>query len=177
MIILLGAFMILGLRPGPEMLTDHLDVTFTIVWSLALANVFGTLILLPLTGQLAKLALVRIQILAPIIISILFLASFLTTRDYGDLVTLIAFGVFAWVMKLAGWPRPPLVLGLVLGPIIGKYLFISTHAYDGFGWLLRPGVLLIFLAMAISVAYGLIRENQQQEAPPNTVEEGRADAS
>jgi len=177
MIILLGAFMILGLRPGPEMLTEHLDVTFTIVWSLALANVFGTLILLPLTGQLAKLALVRIQVLAPIIISILFLASFLTTRDYGDLVTLIGFGVFAWLMKLAGWPRPPLVLGLVLGPIIGKYLFISTHAYDGFGWLLRPGVILICLAMLISVAYGLIREQRQQEGETHLGEESRAHAS
>ncbi|MDE0212734.1 MAG: tripartite tricarboxylate transporter permease, partial [Deltaproteobacteria bacterium] len=154
MIILLGAFMILGLRPGPEMLTDQLDVTFTIVWSLVLANVFGTLILLPLTGQLAKLALVRIQVLAPVIISILFLASFLTTRDYGDLVVLIGFGLFAWVMKLAGWPRPPLVLGLVLGPVIGKYLFISTHAYNGFGWLARPGVILLFLAMVASVAFG-----------------------
>lgn len=162
MIILLGAFMILGLRPGPEMLTDHLDVTFTIVWSLVLANVFATLILLPLTGQLAKLALVRIQVLAPVIISILFLASFLTTRDYGDLVTLIGFGLFAWIMKLAGWPRPPLVLGLVLGPIIGKYLFISTHVYDGFGWLTRPGVIFLFVAMVISVAYGLVREKRPE---------------
>ena len=135
-------------------------MTFTIVWSLVLANVFGTLILLPLTGQLAKLALVRIQILAPVIISILFLASFLTTRDYGDLIVVIGFGLFAWVMKLAGWPRPPLVLGLVLGPVIGKYLFISTHAYGGFGWLARPGVVLLFLAMVASVAFGLVREKR-----------------
>ena len=176
MIILLGAFMILGLRPGPEMLTDNLDVTFTIVWSLVLANVFGTLILLPLTGQLAKLALVRIQILAPVIISILFLASFLTTRDYGDLVVLIGFGLFAWVMKLAGWPRPPLVLGLVLGPIIGKYLFISTHAYNGFGWLARPGVILLFLAMVASVVFGLAREKRGETAPEGSVVGGPHEA-
>ena len=157
MILLLGAFMILGLTPGPDMLTKHLDVTFTIVWSLALANVFGTIILLPLTGQLAKLARVRIQLLAPLIIGIVFLAAFLTLRHYGDLLTLLAFFVLAWFMKQAGWPRPPLVLGLVLGPIIGKYLFISNMAYGGISWLTRPGVILILLAMVISIIYGLVQ--------------------
>ena len=157
MILLLGAFMILGLTPGPDMLTKHLDVTFTIVWSLALANVFGTIILLPLTAQMAKLARVRILLLAPVIIGVVFLAAFLTTRHYGDLLTLLTFSVLAWFMKQARWPRPPLVLGLVLGPIIGKYLFISNMAYGGIGWLTRPGVILILLAMVISVIYGLVQ--------------------
>ena len=154
MILLLGAFQMMGLTPGPDMLTKNLDVTFTMVWSLALANVFGTILLLLFTGQLAKVAQIRIQLLAPVIIGIVFLAAFLTTRNYGDLYTLLAFTCLGWLMKLADWPRPPLVLGLVLGPIIGKYLFISIQAYDGFTWVTRPGVLLIIALLIAGLFYG-----------------------
>ena len=54
MAILLGAFLIQGIVPGPDMLSKHLDVTYTIVWSLTLANVFGTLICFALANQFAR---------------------------------------------------------------------------------------------------------------------------
>ena len=50
------------------------------------------------------------------------------------------FGVIGWIMKRLGWPRPPMVLGIVVGAIFERYLFISTQLY-GWGWLWRPVVL------------------------------------
>src|SRR5260221_12269219 len=55
MTLLLGAFLMHGLVPGPEMLTKHLDVTFTIVWSLTLAHVIGAAICVCCAGGLARL--------------------------------------------------------------------------------------------------------------------------
>jgi putative tricarboxylic transport membrane protein len=62
------------------------------------------------------------------------------------------FGVVGWLMKRLGWPRPPMVLGLVIGGIFERYLYISTSLY-GIGWLWRP-VVLVILAL---VAWALFR--------------------
>ena len=91
MALLLGAFTIQGLVPGPDMLTRHLDVTYTIVWSIAVANILGTSICLLFTNQIAKIATIRANLLAPLIIVVVVLAAFQATRYFGDLVTLTCF--------------------------------------------------------------------------------------
>ena len=152
MAILLGAFLMHGLTPGPEMLTKNLDVTYTIVWSLTLAHVIGALICLSGSRWLAQISTVRPEILLPIVLSLVFVAAFEGTHDWGDLYTLMIFGVVGWLMKRLGWPRPPMVLGLVIGGIFERYLYISTSLY-GIGWLWRP-VVLVILAL---VAWALFR--------------------
>jgi TctA family transporter len=147
MAILLGAFLMHGLTPGPEMLTKNLDVTYTIVWSLTLAHVIGALICLSGSKWLARISTVRPEILLPIVLSLVFVAAFEGTHDWGDLFTLMIFGVVGWIMKRLGWPRPPMVLGLVIGGIFERYLYISTSLY-GAAWLLRPVVLCILALVA-----------------------------
>src|ERR1700675_822480 len=147
MAILLGAFLMHGLTPGPEMLTKRLDVTYTIVWSLTLAHVIGALICLCGSRWLARISTVRPEILLPIVLSLVFVAAFEGTHDWGVLFTLMIFGVVGWIMKRRGWPPPPMVLGLVIGGIFERYLYISTSLY-GAGWLLRPVVLCILALVA-----------------------------
>jgi TctA family transporter len=156
MSLLLGAFLIHGLVPGPEMLTRHLDVTYAIVWSLALANIIGAVICLFASGQLARLAYVRYSILLPVILAIAYVGAFQGSQSWGDLYTLLIFGVLGWIMKQLGWPRPPLILGFVLGDIFERYLFISVERY-GMEWLLRPVVVGMFVLAAI----GMVRPLRQ----------------
>jgi TctA family transporter len=151
MAILLGAFLMHGLTPGPEMLTKHLDLTYMIVWSLTLAHVIGAVICLACSRYLAQISRIRPEILLPIIIALVFVAAFEGEHDWGDLYTLVFFGVIGWIMKRLGWPRPPMVLGIVVGAIFERYLFISTQLY-GWGWLWRPAVLAI-LACVVWALY------------------------
>jgi len=160
MALLIGAFMIHGLQPGPLMLTKHLSITYTIVWSTAFANILATAIALLFTNQLAKLCSVRIHILAPMITIVVFLAAYQASADMGDLITVLAFGTLGWLMKRCGWPRPPLLLGFLLGGLIERYLFISVRAYDGAGWLLRPVVVGILIITAITLVYSHIQEKK-----------------
>jgi TctA family transporter len=153
MALLLGAFLIQGLVPGPDMLTKHLDVTYTMVWSLAVANVFATGICLHFARQLARISVVRAEVLAAPLIVVVFLAAFQATRHLADLVVLLSFGVLGWVMKRLGWPRPPLILGAVLSGIVENYAFISINRY-GLTWLGRPLVIVIALLTVASVLYG-----------------------
>ncbi|HSP49009.1 MAG TPA: tripartite tricarboxylate transporter permease [Pseudolabrys sp.] len=149
MALLLGAFLAHGITPGPKLLTTQLDITFTLVWSLALANVVGAGISFLFAGQLARLATVRWSVLVPIVFAICFVGAFQGSRSYGDLVTLIGFGVVGWFMKRYGWARAPLILGFILGKLIEKYLFISVGRY-GFSWLERPLVIVV-LSIAVLV--------------------------
>jgi hypothetical protein len=80
----------------------------------------------------------------PLIAPVVFIAAFQGTRSWGDLYMLVGFGVLGWVMKRLNWPRPPMVLGLVVGKIFERYLFISMQIY-GDAWLLRPVVMVVGL--------------------------------
>lgn len=163
MALLLAAFIIHGLNPGPDMLTKNLDVTYTMIWSLALANVLGTGICLAFTPQLAKVAMLRIHLLTPLVLAVVFLAAFQATSHIADLVTLLVFAVLGWLMKRFGWPRPPLILGLVLSTVIETYLFISLRLY-GLEWLTRPFVIAIAVVIVFSVYFGARRPKPASRA-------------
>src|ERR1700722_12564250 len=151
MAILLGAFLMHGLTPGPEMLTKHLDVTYTIVWSLTLAHVIGAIICILCSGWLAQISRVRPEVLLPIVLSLVFVAAYEGSHDWGDLYSLLIFGAVGWIMKRLAWPRPPMVVGIVVGGIFERYLYISTSLY-GAGWLLRPVVVAILALVAWALA-------------------------
>ncbi len=159
MALLIGGFMIHGLQPGPDMLISNLEVTYAIVWSTAIANIMATGIALLFTNQLAKLSAVRIQILAPLVMIVVFLAAYQATASMGDLISLLAIGALGWFMKRCGWPRPPLLLGFLLGALIERYLFISVKAY-GYEWLTRPLMLAIFAVTVVTLIYSLMQESR-----------------
>jgi TctA family transporter len=152
MAILLGAFLIHGLVPGPQMLTEKLDVTYVMIWSVALANILGTGICFGFSNQFAKIATIRQPVLMPLILTVLIIGAYQATRNWGDLVALLVFALLGWTMKRLRWPRPPVILGFVLGGIVERYLFISVERY-GAEWLSRP-VVMVVLALAV---IGLLR--------------------
>ena len=156
MAILLGAFLIHGLVPGPEMLSKHLDITYSMVWSIALANILGAGLCYAFSGQFARLATLRYTLILPCVLGIIYIGAFEGSRSWGDLFSLLAFGVLGWTMKQLRWPRPPLILGLVLGDTVERNLFISVERYD-LAWLSRP-IVLGLLALAV---VGLLRPLMQ----------------
>ncbi len=157
MALLLGAFQIHGLTPGPAMLTSHLDVTYSMVWSIALANILGAGLCYLFSGQFAKLATLRYTLILPAVLCIIYIGAFQENRQWGDIYTLLLFGVIGWTMKQLKWARPPLILGLVLGVTIERYLFISIVRFDG-AWVWRPLVLFLFAAALAGFLLPLYRD-------------------
>lgn len=153
---LLSAFLTLGLNPGPEMLTTHLDVTFSLVWITVLANFAAVLLALALLRPLTKLTFISGPVIIPFLIVVLALGSFTASNSYGDIVVMLvatAMGVFCirW-----DWPRVPFLLAMVLGGIAERYLFLS-HSLFGWAWFDRPVVILFFVALLLVVCQPLIR--------------------
>jgi TctA family transporter len=161
MAILLGAFLIHGLVPGPDMLHKNLDITYAMVWSVALANILGAGACYAFSPQFAKLATLRYTLILPAVLSVVYIGAFEASRSWGDLFALLLFGVFGWLMKQFKWPRPPLVLGLVLGDSIERYMFISIERYD-FAWLARPVVLVLLTLAVIGVVRPFLGDVRRQ---------------
>ena len=177
MAILLGALLIQGLQPGPQMLTTKLHITFSMMWALAIANVAGALLLMVLANQVAKVTFIRGHLIVPAVCLFVFMGAWLSGNNIGDWAVLLVFGAVGYLMKQGGIPRPPLVLGLILGPIMEEALFITNSAHDGLSWLLRPICLVILGLIALTVAFA-VRANSRRKRLPEGVqigETGRTD--
>src|SRR5262245_11567722 len=161
MAILLGAFLIHGLVPGPDMLTKNLDITYAMVWSVALANILGAGMCYAFSPQFAKLSILRFSLILPAVMGIIYIGAFEATRQWGDLFALLFFGLVGWCMKQFKWPRPPLILGAVLGDTIERYLFISVERY-GISWFARPVVAILFIMAAIGLLRPMIQDIRHQ---------------
>jgi TctA family transporter len=83
---------------------------------------------------------------------LIFIGAFTTNNTYMDLVVMLVLGAIGYAMVVLGWPRPPLVLGLVLGKLSETYLYLSVGRY-GWEWLTRPLVLVLMLVAAGAIFY------------------------
>src|ERR1700730_3747437 len=163
MAILLGAFLIHGLVPGPEMLTKHLDITYSMVWSIAIANILGSGLCFAFSWRLAKVATLRYTLIMPCVLSLIYIGAFEHSRNWGDLYSLLFFGMLGWAMKHYLWPRPPLVLGFILGGILERYMFISIERY-GVDWMMRPIVIVMLAMSALSLARPMLQDIREHHA-------------
>lgn len=162
--ILFGAFLIQGIVPGPDMLNPakHLTLTFSFVWIIIVSNIITVAVCFLFLNQLAKITNIRGSLLIPFLLLLIYLGGFTVKNSFGDMVLLLIFGALGWLMVQFDWQRPPLLVGLVLGTIAERNLWISTRAY-GTAWLTHPGVLIIALFIVGAIIYS-IRQIIQERA-------------
>jgi putative tricarboxylic transport membrane protein len=154
--VLLSAFLIVGLNPGPEMLTTHVDVTFSMVWITVIANVIAVgaafLVLKPLT----RLTFISGPLLVPFLVLLMALGAYSATNDYGDILVMLASAAIGVACIRWNWPRIPFLLAVVLGTLAERYLFVSYSLF-GWSWLSRPVVLGLLVLMALVLFAPLFR--------------------
>jgi len=157
-----------GYLPGPEMVKKNPEIIYSIVWLQGISGIIGTLIGFGLAAQLAKLAEVRYSFMVPIMFIFILMGAFSLNRDPADLIVVVAFGLLGYFMRRYGYPRPAMILGLVLGDLMEKYLYRSVASY-GFTWLSRPaviGLLIISTASFLLTLRGRMKANARAEAAP-----------
>ncbi|MFH1490321.1 MAG: tripartite tricarboxylate transporter permease, partial [Pseudomonadota bacterium] len=154
MAILLGAFLILGIVPGPQMITENLDLVWGMVWVLVISNIIGAAILYPISGYMGRLALLRGSLLIPPILVMAAVGAFLIRGYWQDLALFGLLGFLGYGMKKWEYPRAPLVLGFILGPMAEDYLHKSLYAW-GLGFLKRPVVLVLIALVILSLLFSI----------------------
>jgi TctA family transporter len=151
MAILLGAFVIVGLTPGPDMLTTGLKYTFAIAWSLALANLLTTAIGLLFCAPIARLSFLPVYVLAPMIMAVCLVGAYLDGGKIENVFLAAGFGFFGYVMRRTGYPRAPMIIGVVLGGIVERYLHMSVKLYGGL-FFLRPISMFLIAIIVLTLA-------------------------
>ena len=173
MAVMLGAFMIQGITPGPSMLTDKAYITFSMMWAVAIANVVAAAMLMVWSRQIAKFTFVRSALIVPAIVVFMFMGTWMSGTSMEDWILFLAMGLLGLVMRYAGWPRAPLILGFVLGSIMENALDITLQRYS-WDWALRiPSGILMALSIA-TVVYSAIGYFKRRRSSEKVAGEGAA---
>jgi putative tricarboxylic transport membrane protein len=155
-----------GIAPGPRMLEQHADITIMIVLSLGLGNLAVTMLGLGFTRQMAMLTKIPYPVLGFLIIPISFLAAYQQTGDNSALSIVLGGAILGLLMKRYKWPRPPLLIGFILGPIIENNVINSVGRYDWVGTFTRPLFLVLFVsAIATAVLFTKFMDFSGPAAP------------
>ncbi|HHW02314.1 MAG TPA: tripartite tricarboxylate transporter permease [Thermoanaerobacterales bacterium] len=162
MAILLGAFLIIGIIPGPEMLTTKLDLTFTMVWIVALANIIGTGIALIFANKLVKIAQIRGALLIPMVSVIGLVGAYAVDGKFGDVIAAVIFGIIGYQMKKYNFSRAVLIIGLVLGNIAERNLQLSLMLYKG-AFLFRPITFILLVVTIVTIIMPFIKTGKTQK--------------
>lgn len=156
MVVLLGAFVVLGIQPGPAMLRDQPGLVWTLIWTLVVSNVLAALVFLVLGRWLVKAIQVRVGVLVPFVILLTLLGVQAAGQSWHALVVLFALGLLGYGFKRADWPRAPFAIGIVLGPLMEISLHQSLAIW-GPSFILRPGALVLQAAIAATIAVAIRR--------------------
>lgn len=147
MAILIGAFVMLGIQPGPHIALTGMDLVWSLIWALALANLLSVPIFMLMAPAFSLLVFVRGALLIPFVLVLAFLGAYLSEASWENMVLLTVIGVLGYFLKKYGWPRPPFVIGLVLGAIAEDSIH-KALAIWGPSFLLRP-LSLVFIALIL----------------------------
>lgn len=164
MAIMLGAFVMLGIQPGPHIALTGMDLVWSLIWALAIANFLSVFVFLALAPAFSLLVYVRGALLIPFVLVLAFLGAYLSESAWQNMFVLIGLGVLGYFLKKYGWPRPPFVIGLVLGHIAEDSIH-KALAIWGPTFFLRP-LSLVFIAMIVLTIVSYIWRQRKASGRP-----------
>ena len=167
MAIFIGAVALLGsgqIEVGPAMLKNNLDITYSIVWLLALANVVGTVLCIAASGGIARLTTIRFTLVAPFLFMLISFAAFQSGQNFEDLIALFGIGLLGIFLRRFDWSRPAFLIGFVLSSPVEKFMnqafqIASFRFRDsleaGYSYVFSPIVIVLLIITVVSVVLGI----------------------
>jgi putative tricarboxylic transport membrane protein len=149
MAFLLGALIIHGVAPGPNLISHHPQIFWGVIASMYLGNIMLLLLNLPLIGIWVKVLKIPYRILMPLILLFCFIGSYSINNNIADVIVMIIFGIVGYILRKFDYEEAPLVMAFILGPMLETAFRQSLIMSDGrFSiFLERP---ISFVALVIS---------------------------
>jgi TctA family transporter len=163
MAVLMGAFLILGIQPGPTMITERLDLVWTLIWALVIGNLIAVTFLLFIMRWVALLTFVNGAMLVPFIVVMAVVGSYVSEGQWQNLVVLVVLSAIGYGLLCANWPRAPFVIGIVLGKIAEESLHKALELW-GLRFFTRPLSLILIGLIVITIAYAVYRNVRPRSA-------------
>ncbi len=116
--VILGALLIQGIQPGPQLFQKNPELVFGFAWSIIIAGFITFVASMLLAGSLARMVMIPVRLLAPVILFLSVIGSFSIRNSMVDVYLMVAIGIAVYLLKKVGVHPGPIGLGVILGPII-----------------------------------------------------------
>jgi len=156
--VMLGALMLVGLRPGPMLFVNHREAVYTLLSAFIVMQFVVLILGLAGTKLWPRVLNIPRNVLMPLIVLCCFVGAYTLANNVNDAMTALVFGVIGYFMRKYGYPAPPMILGLILGPMAENNLNRALLISQG-DWmiLLRSPISAVFLVLsALSLAFPIL---------------------
>jgi putative tricarboxylic transport membrane protein len=160
--VMLGALMMLGVKPGPTLFTDHPEIAWGVIASMLIGNIILIIINLPLAIPLVQILRVPTRIMLPIIMGLALIGTFFLNYSSFDFIIVMIAGIIGYMFSKLEIPLPPLVLALILGGAFEQNLRNSMVLSDGnISIFFQKPISVVFLVLAAgTLVYALLRRKK-----------------
>ena len=161
--VMLGAFIVHGMRPGPELFQNHAATMYAIIWGMVFSNAILLVLGWFLSKFYAKIVSIPKNILFPSIIAIAVVGSYSVNNNLFDVKVMIVFGVIGYLMKKFHIPLAPMIITALLGRSIENSLIQSYIVLDGnlLDLFQRPISAVLLLLAFLTIIYSFIKSAQK----------------
>ena len=163
MAIMLGALIMLGIRPGPLIIVNDLPLVWSLIWAIAISNLLCTIFLLFVSKHMSAIAHIRASVLVPVVLVFALLGTYLAKDHWQSLLVFAGMGAIGYLMRRNNWPRPCFIIGLVLGPT-AEVSFHQAIALYGARFLVQPTSLVMMAIVVTSLIFNLRRTYRRKAA-------------
>lgn len=160
--VMLGALMMLGVKPGPTLFQQHPEIAWGVIASMIVGNIFLLIINLPLAIPLVQLLKIPQRIMLPLILGLGFMGTYFLNYSAFDFILVSLFGIGGYIFSKLEIPIPPLVLALILGSTTEQsFRNAMTISTNGIGiFFTKPISLTLLVLAALSLVYSINRERK-----------------
>ena len=151
--ILLGALIALNVTPGPRLMVDNPEIFWSVIISMYIGNVVLLVLNLPLIPYIAKLLLVPRNYLIPFILFFTMMGSYIGQNNATELLILTGMGIIATIMRFAGFPLAPMLIGFILGQMLEDNFARAMNLYDGISFMWERPMTTALLVIAIGLIF------------------------
>jgi putative tricarboxylic transport membrane protein len=166
--VLVGAFIMQGLTPGPMMYVDHLDIIYAVFAAMIVANIAMLLVGMAGVNFFSQVISLDRKYLMPIILALSLVGAYGVNQNMFDVGLAIVFGVIGYLLQKYDFPLAPILLALILGPMCETNLRRFMQIDDGrFYMIFTKPICVIFLLLAVgSISAGVMMQKkiEQREA-------------
>ncbi len=157
--VMMGALMILGLKPGPLLFQQQPEIVWGLIASMFIGNIILAVVNIPMAGGLVRILSVPPKILYPIILGLSFVGAYAISFSVMDFYFLLAFGVLGYIMEKAKIPSSPLILAVIVGNSMEQSFRRAFVISDGsLAIFFKSPICLIFFALTVlSIGYPLVK--------------------
>lgn len=160
--VILGAFMIHGLRPGPIMFVENITMIYAIFIGIMLSSAYLFIVGKFTIRAISRIAEVPNRILYPIVLVFCLFGSFAINNSTFDVLVMLLMGLVGYLMLIFRFPAPPFLIAFILGPLLEDNFRQSMILSEGgLGILFRSGICWVFWSLTLASIYFLIKSRQK----------------